>query len=96
MTERTLTDDDVRAICVQLRAAANHTPTLSDADIERISQRVEDRLAARMFERAGKGLLGWLWKLWQPILIALILYGLEVSARAPETVSTIQNLRGGQ
>lgn len=67
------------------------TRNLTDADIDALCDRlvpeIEARLADRLYARAGKGMFSWLVKLWQPILIALILYGLAVAPNLPETVA---------
>ena len=62
--------------------------TLTDADIEALCvalvPKIEARLAERFYAHAGKGLIGWVVKLWQPILIALIIYGLTLTPHLPQ------------
>jgi|GEM_PF-6607340 len=64
---------------------------LTDADIEALCEvlvpKIEEKLAERFYANAGKGMIGWAVKLWQPILIALILYGLAMSPNLPKAVA---------
>lgn len=77
MSDRTLTDADIKAICAAL------VPVL----VPVLVPEIEKRLADRFYANAGKGMIGWLVKLWQPILIALILYGLAMAPNLPKTVA---------
>lgn len=60
---------------------------LCDKLCDKLVPMIEARLSDRLYAAAGKGMFSWLIKLWQPILIALILYGLTVSSKLPETVA---------
>lgn len=72
--------------------------TLSDADVEAIANlvvpKIEAKLAERFYSTAGRGLLGWFVKLWQPILIALILYGLTIAPNLPKTIADALHASG--
>ena len=66
--------------------------TLTDADIDALCEvlvpKIEAKLSERFYANAGKGMFGWLVKLWQPILIAAILYGLAHAPNMPQVVAT--------
>jgi hypothetical protein len=69
MSERTLTDADIDALC------------------DKLVPKIEAKLAERFYANAGKGMFQWLVKLWQPILVALIIYGLVMAPNLPKTVA---------
>ena len=64
--------------------------TLTDADIEALCEvlvpKIEAKLSERFYANAGRGMFGWLIKLWQPIIVALIIYGL---AHAPNLTPAV-------
>lgn len=72
MTRR-FTDEDIEA--------------LKSALVEPLTAAIEQKLAERFYTYTGKGIFAWLKKLWQPIIIALIIYGLSQAPNLPQTVA---------
>lgn len=72
--------------------------TLTDADIDALCDvlvpKIEAKLSERFYASAGRGMFGWVVKLWQPILIAAILYGLAHAPGLPQTVADTMKTSG--